>query len=288
MKEQERIEQIEAYATGNMSEKDSVAFEQRLLEDVDLANELKAYQELQTFLSDMPKNHFRATLEQIRTERDLPTTKKPSTNQFNWQWIAIITPIILLLLFFFLRSKNDEPSIETPNIESENTKPSDPPIEIEPPTEEEQEPASVPETTKEPKEETPPVIKKSLPIAANFEVNPLLENEMREGLRGGEIEVQLNQPTNNARFAEGENILFSGQLETDYTLEELDLRLLIFTNKVADYQNFESIEEQALILNEDLIFNFISTPTLSKGLYYFIIEDLNEESFLKVGKFEIR
>ena len=41
MKEQERIEQIEAYVMGNMGEKDSKAFEQRLLEDIDLANEWK-------------------------------------------------------------------------------------------------------------------------------------------------------------------------------------------------------------------------------------------------------
>ena len=229
------------------------------------------------------------TLEQIRGESDVSSVKKLDGSGLNWRWIILAILAIGATLFFFLRPEKNEQPKTILNTEPEDIKSYNPPVEVKPPTKELQEPAIVPEKTEEAKEETlPPNIKKSPPIAANFDVNPLLESEMREGLRGVEIEVQLNQPANNTRFVEGASILFSGQLETDYALDELDLRLLIFTNKVADYQNFEPIEEKAILFKDDFSFELNAIQSLSQGLYYFIIEDLNEETFLKVGKFEIR
>lgn len=284
MDEQQRLENIEAYVAGEMNEKESVIFQQQVLVDEALKNDLKAYQEMQNFLSSSKKNQFRNTLENIRATTTPDDLKKKST-----YWIGGVLSLLALILFviFLLRPKKSiQNTIPTPLQEQVR----------EPTPENTEDVKSI-----EPKEITPPSSKKS-PIenekkpqvqnraiaSANYEVNPLLEVEIRDQFRGGEIEIELIQPLSNATYMPQQNIQFSGKIETDYELEELDFRLLLFTNKIVDYQSFAPVWESVISISEDFTFTVMNNDKLTEGLYYYIIEDLNEEKILKVGKLNVR
>ena len=216
------------------------------------------------------------------------------------KWGPLLTIVILagISFYFYRNTTKPAPPIETvtePATDVPKEERAVPPV-IEGAEPEEREKESAP-----PKKQTPPANtnppakeepKHARVYAANFTVNPQLEEEIANtGVRGNGLRLNLTQPAPTAQLSmAGHSVTLSFAGTATSSANDNPVRLLFFSNKKEDYEQWQPIFESTVTLqpnNGGFAFSFEKTIELEPGLYYYIFEDMNEERYLVVGKLEI-
>lgn len=285
---------IEKYLNDQMSTEEKRTFDQQLREDSELRKEVNFQKRLQSFFETRePK--LRTQLEQLGNQY----FDKKDNGSISYLWIGVIGLTLTVAIFLFSRKEEKtilnqqlevidtldnttttltEPRLETDTIKTEKTQPS------------KKEVAPSSSTSKENK---PTPKKENRPIAQlnpkDFEPNPFLEDMMQSNLRNDETKTTVWHPNTEAPLRYEEKIVFQVSGTTNATPP---YRILLYTNKVADFE--EDIRLLSVTvegtLNEETVFDFNLEEeiTLPRGLYYFLIEQVESEEELFVSKFEVR
>ncbi len=107
------------------------------------------------------------------------------------------------------------------------------------------------------------------------------------------FEIALTQPNSNYSFKriQGEiNFQLKGQIKTSEEAIETPLQLLLFNNKVEAYEAYQPIKAIPLTLGtaeEAFSFSYQESLSLSSGLYYILIEDMDTGELYKIQKFRV-
>ena len=97
----------------------------------------------------------------------------------------------------------------------------------------------------------------------------------------------------NEEILKGETkipIVFTGELVGGKGSDFPPIQFYLFNNKEEDYNNWKAVWTQELEINtqdENYEFEVKENLDLSPGLYYFLFEDVDENEFLKIGKFSV-
>jgi len=275
-------DRVEKYLLNKMTESEKAAFQFELMQDRDLQQEVRTMRIVQKTL--------------IAEKRGVKVPQKDSPSF--WKWLL---PLLLLPILFFFWNKKDV----------EIVPPSTPKTEVSPPiTPEKKEEVKETEPAKEespideeikkyaPKDQNEAIKKEienkpqyiAMAEPADLVPNPLFE-QMSSGTRGNDLDLVLNSPSSFSIISWQESAFilpFTGTITSD---EEPNLQLLIFSNKKADYENWEYLKQENLkIIKSDEGFSFSVRPTLQlkRGLYYYLIENMDTETPVTIGKFEVR
>lgn len=264
---------ISRYLLGQLEGKDLQQFTLRLLRDKSLQKEVDANRLLMKTLWH--------TNQQANGQTD---NEGPS----KWWWMLPVVLVFGGLLFFWPPNvqpppvpQNSAPATETPANPVENTESEVLPIE-EVPTETTPPPTEVPAPTKAPQ--------KALPIAANFEPNPMLDVLIDNPTRATTLQLSITEPQAGATLTlknKTHPFTVSGQVTlVDPDAETPVLVCHLFSNKEADFENFTPIFTQTLTLNntsgKEYNFSFQrKLSDVSPGLYYLMIEGEEELIYLK-------
>lgn len=292
-------DQIPDYFAGDLSQGERQAFEQALEEDTSLKDAVTIWQEMEEVLAPAPEDQLVANITRLR----LASSTAPPTKSWSWKWgIPAVLLIGALSWYFWPGNEILDPvieaipaeeidSLETP-VDTLEIAPGDslPAESIAPPTTPDppfRRPVPPPPEKEEEEAPQPPV------FAANYDPNPLIEAEMTEQLRGGEVELEMIHPApdEEVKSVDGAiNLAFSGTLMTDLAEDEFTIRLLILSNAVEDYQqsNFIAAFPGTLTPEEGgYSFAFNAATNAAPGLYYYFIEWEEEETYLKIGRLRV-
>ena len=274
MTKRELFDRIEDYLSGRLSREGLKAFEAALEKDEALRLEVQVQRDMAKAIASDSKDNLR---EKLAGLRDRFPEDNPSflSKIGKWFWIAGALLLVSGLGWFLM---TDRPS-KIPASEDAN-----PAFEGPPPKEGGQSIIKEPSVDKSKKEQTTSPTRKESeqpnpPIAAHFEPNPLIEQEIQDLLRG-DYQFLITQPETDARLAirNGEaDFTLSGSLETSEIPEE-DFSLLVqlYSNKPTDFQSEKPILNQALALNPEgdlFLFEGKARLSIQPGLYYYLIKD---------------
>ena len=305
MESEKYINQIESWLAGTLKGQEKADFEQKMQADKAFAQEVKAYQDMQEFMASSPRNQFRSALEDIRNEvsEELPhaaSNERSKYNQLAWVGLILIgITLVLAYLFIGQNQKKEEPKELTDIVETLDTNQTTEDTKIieekklpaVPPREEAPKPKSKSKSeqkTKSEKESTKP--KDLGPIATNFDPNPLIEAEMSDMVRGTGMSLSLTTPVDKQeiKLVDGKaQFSFEGTIISNRTIAPPSIRLLLFSNKKEDYENWTPVWQTSLDLgaaeNTSFPFAIQQSLELPQGLYYYIFEDELEAEYLKIG-----
>lgn len=298
MSELNKIEEIEKYLSGELSGKELTDFENQLSSDQKLAEEVDFQKNIESILAHRPEDDLRVNLNKLDAKYSTPSN---STQKFIIGGIGLI--LIVAMLGWWMINTEDNSSISTPIKSTEEIKQTtateDQLREKFPQNSEqlnevskEDIPASSPgkktPAAKEPTQKTKQTEKaKSRPIAANFAPNELLESRLGS-LRSDELTVKAMEYDLTLKNGKIDFVL-NGKLVSDKDIEDRELTLYIFSNKMDDYENFKPAFSKILPLEkteEGFEFKLFEPIQLNKGLFYFQIEDEIGE-ILYIDKFRI-
>ena len=294
------IDQIPDYFAGDLSPTERQAFEKALKKDTALKEAVAIWQELDEVLAPAPEDKLLENIARLRTS----SVSEPLTKPWSWPWTVGI-PVLLLIAalgwYFWPEGRTMAPVAETPpsiivdpletltdtlKVVPEDSLPIEsvsPPSTPDPPFRR----PTVP--TQEGESEKP----QPLVFAANYDPNPLIEAEMTEQLRGGEIELKVTNPTTDERV-KSENgsihLAFAGTLTTDFAEGAFTIRLLLLSNALEDYQqaNFIAVLPTTLTPVEGgYSFAVNGTAKVTPGLYYYFLEWEEEETYLEIGRLRV-
>lgn len=291
-KENTKYRDIEQYLSGELEGEELSRMERQLVADKDFAIEVQVNRDLERFLSPDSEDELEENLKLVGRKY---TDKKPYN--FGTRAIQVLFLVFMVLLGKWYFYDRQEVSVETPPAETilppsivEPAKEEAPhPIESETPAQEKTAPATPSPEVDEPADQQP----SSIPIAAHFAPNPLLEDQMGSISRSIGIEIAITQPGPNQRFRQTQGKIdfqLEGRIKTSEEAIEMPLQLLIFTNKVADYQTYQPIKSVSLTLGtaaNSFPFSYRESLDLSSGLYYMLIEDMDTGELYKVKKFRV-
>ena len=280
---------ISRYFQGGLTEAERVQFNLRLAKDEQFRKEVAAERLL----------HEAILKDRQAFEGGRATALKPSV----WKrWLPLLAILIVAGIGFFvfnnkateqpLQEEIIEPLPQTPTEkptikEEALPKPkTDEPSDIKPPQKKQTSPPQKKKTPTKTTPQHPPV------YAANFTVNPLLEEAMATtGVRGNNLQLELEQPKKEAAISLEEGIAhlsFSGTATSGS--DDNAVRLLLFSNKKTDYEQWQPIFEKEVVLEKSgdgFVFSLEQDIEIVPGLYYYIFEDVNEEAYLMIGKITI-
>lgn len=294
------IDQIQDYLAGDLNSAERTAFEKALVERPDLKQAVTLWQDLDEVLAPAPEDQLLENIARLRAERK---ETSPKTTYLPWLIGAVVLALMGLLAWGLWpkdkattqANETVAPQTQTPpafetdtqslRLEAEQpaeteTRPEElPPPVVTPPS-----PSPKMDDENEEEEARPPV------FAANYDPNPLIEDEMTDQLRGGELSLELTEPAENAKVETRNGVLdlrFSGKITTDLDQEDLTIRVLLFSNTTEDYQQGNYITElTANLAPAESGFELTAAGTieLQPGLYYYFIEWEEEEAYLLVGR----
>jgi hypothetical protein len=305
---EELYDRIQRYLDQEMSVEEARAFEGAMAEDEALAKEVALNRDMQAMLGKSPENELLTNLEILSGEvEDIPSSSGTS-----WRPLLWFIPVVLFIgwLVFAPGSDNDQESqVQTPveqpeNVPSldESTSPEEAPIQEEE-TEEVEAKKEVtpvpPDEAKKPEIPTKPIKKqtqKSQPIAAaDFEPNPSLDFLIANNVRNIETVLTVQQQQQDIKLAKaGDEVPFElkAQFESEVNLSDKNFKLHLFSNKKADFDNFEPMFtfDLSLLPGDENIYKVAISQNLNiqPGLYYYLIEDYETEKIYYVEKFEVR
>lgn len=277
---------VETYVLNKMSETEKASFQFRLMQN-------KALRQQVTTMRTLHKTVIAES-----------RTKDGSSSNQSW-----IRPFLILLSLLMLigigwfgyqdaSKKNTPPEntmTTTPLIQEEtkiieknkpttkNSLPSKEKSEITPPPVLQKPTKSVIKNKKPP----PPLIAALNP--ADFAPNPYLE-EFTAGVRSNEMRIELKNPTATSVFKiknDQVQLLFDGTL---FAKKGIPLRLILFSNKPADFDNNRPVLKTPLPLTNTtngFTFSKAMSLELSTGLFYYIIENETTETPIFIGKIRI-
>ncbi|MEO1263348.1 MAG: hypothetical protein AAFZ15_31350 [Bacteroidota bacterium] len=281
-------EHIARYLQGKLAGNELVKFNLRQARDEAFRKEVETERLLhESILKD--KQQFEAAGDK--------RTASAGVNKW-WFFMALLF-VACISFYFYQNATSPANSIETDSGPSEEKAKEELPEPLdteEIKTDDRKEKPASPEEQTEPVKTIPPT-KKEDPkqprvFASNFTVNPLLEEVINNtGVRGNGLRLNLKEPAPAAKLPLSEQsvlLRFTGTATSN--MEDSPVRLLFFSNKKADYEQWKPIFESAIVLqpeNDGFIFSFEKETELGPGLYYYIFEDVNEERYLLAGKLEI-
>ena len=287
MDKQTHFEKIEQFLAGKLKGKALENFEQQLQTQEDFAQEVDLHKQLKESIKHSPEDDLRANLNKL-ANRHSPS---PAKKRFSpWGIMAIIILFGGLSLWFFI---NDSPIKKNPVIEEKINEPSTPSIDKEAPVNTKKVPTQKEEQQKKvfKKEQKVKPERKNIPIAANLEINPVLDSQIGNATRGGDYHFTIKSPKKEAYLKTelGVSVFeFSGLLETDESDISSTFQVHLFSNKKEDYENFDTKLTLPLEFNkkEDGVFEFSLTQRikLSPGLFYYLLEDADSGEIIFVDK----
>lgn len=291
-KENTKYRDIEQYLSGELEGEALSRMEHQLAADKDFATEVQVNKDLERFLSPDSEDELEKNLKIVGRQY----TDKKSYNLGTRAIQVLFVVLIVLLGKWYFYDRQAAP-VEIPPAETilppATVEPSKEeailPIENESPAQEKTVPVAPRPEVEEPADRQP----SSRPIAAHFAPNPLLEDQMGNTSRSIDFEIALIQPDPNYSFkrVQGKiNFQLEGQIKTAEEVIETPLQLLIFTNKVADYQTYQPIKSVSLTLGtaaNSFPFSYQESLDLSSGLYYVLIEDMDTGELYKIQKFRV-
>ena len=277
MDKQANIEQEkrERYLKGELQGTELDQFTLRLMRDKKLQQDLNADRLL-----------YKTLWKQSKPE---PVGKAPRSASLNRALLILAVGLFLVLMWFLLFPTSKTPAgeeqldlvppstTESPIEETvpNTTNPTAPNVP--------EDAEAAPEDDPSPKQNTTTI---SRPIAANFEVNPVLENYL-SNKRGAEL--QLESPDPNATFKYQDSGL-SFPIKGILSAAPEQLICHIFSNKEEDYEAFsplQTLEITPQTVEGKPAFQQNIAIQLNPGLYYYILED-EDGTLLYTGKFVVR
>jgi hypothetical protein len=297
------IDQIPDYLAGALSQEMHQAFEQALEERVDLKEAIVIWQEMDDVLAPAPEDKLLENMARLRAE---PGVETPKTSL--WWKLGIPLLVLLAASAWFFWPDEPEPlqpaDVVTPQDTDQKTNPTDS-LDL---RQEEKAPENTDSVEAVPQNTSPPPPRKPQPIpvqeeeeeaplspvfAANYDPNPLLETEMTEQLRGGEVSLELMMPLPETilEAVDGATDLsFIGELVTDLDENNISVRILLLSNLLADYQQSNFILEiPAKLVASDRGYSLSAAGSApaGPGLYYYLIEWEEQETYLKIGRLRV-
>ena len=310
---EELYDKIQRYLDQEMSVEEAQAFEEAMAKDGALAREVALNQEMNAMLGESPENELLKNLEMLSSEVE----DTPPASGSSWRPLLWFIPVLLIIGWLVFSPSDNNTSQESkaePAIEEPTTAPAIEEVPAESPSEKEPQETEGKEVEREEtkkiitptpsdkQEKLPPSLpidekpKKSQPIAAaDFEPNPSLDFLIANNVRNNEITLTIQQKQSNVELNNnGDKTAFkiAGQFESATNLSDKDFKLHLFSNKKADFDNFEpfSTFDLTLLPDTDNIYKIANSQSLDlkPGLYYYLIEDYGTEKIYYVEKFEVR
>lgn len=273
-------EKIEAYLSGQLEGEALAEFEKAVQSDPALAEEVALYRDMSAALEPSEEDELRANLALLGKKYADPELDKKSF--FNW-WMVVAVALAGFGVWWWKTTPDQAPY--QPAIE-ENSRPTEIPETVVPPETPDQEKAPPVAENESPENER----EKPRRIAANFEPNAQLEALFDSQVRGEEYRFQVLQPTADANIKDEDGkvrLPVSGILETSADKVDVPFRLLLFSNKKGDYENFKPILKRNLDFKKDsdvFRFSLNTEMRLPQGLYYFLIENEDSGMVYHIGR----
>lgn len=291
--ENTKYTRIEDFLAGKLQGEALTQFEQEMESDPGLAEEVALLRDMSTLLPPSGEDALRANLA-VLGERYLPSEPVKNKTRKWWWMMAAAVLLIAFLAWWFWAFATDVPPVLPSNVPAEQETPR-PPVANETDTKLPAENSQSPQTPTSPDANSPKKQKESTDLfASNFQPNPNLELLLDNQFRGDEYAFRITQPVANAplKLKNGRaNFLLSGVLETDAKKVDAPFRVLLFSNKTADYENFKFLFGKNLTFEKDgNVFRFhVEEPlNLSPGLYYYLIEAEDSGMLFHVGKIKVQ
>lgn len=284
-----RQEEIHRRLLGKMSEAERKAFDKRLETDAELIESFQIQKDLMDFfaqeepeleqkLEGLGKKYF--------SEKKKPTKKK------NWLGIGLIATLLVAGGFAISHFSSDTtPIAPTPNDEKIKTViPPSPEVQQPPKENSTEEQPTSPKIENTPVPVSPPKQEEPKPIASldpeDFKVNPTLEDILTEQVRGTQI-TTLQIPKNGA-VLDAKAKLFAVKGTTN---AESPYYIVLYSNRPFDFDNDYPTLRQKVAgkpqADDNFLFDFQASLSLSPGLYYLMIQDAQME-MIHLSKFTVK
>jgi len=297
----ENQEKIEAYLSGTLTGTVLEQFEAELLTNEALAMEVSIHRDMAALLVSSPKDELRANLANLSDDYIV------AKEGFNWdKWLPLLALAALMIASIWysynLKTANYNvpemvipettvaPSIVAPvqdsttiqqkeSVQKEQTAPKKPTPK--------KQPQFLPDTPKpQPKKPNPAI------AAADLAPNPALESFINNQVRSGDFDFEVAKVNDLAIVDDEVVIKYQGQLTTNEDLSEYAFTAHLFSNKVADYENFSSIKSWNIGFTEFsetiMQFNIEEQMQLKPGRYYLYLEDADSGTIYNVQTFLVR
>lgn len=283
----DRQEKIDGYLHGRMSPEDRHAFEANMRNDEQLAQEVSFWQEVGAGILPDASDELRPRLQMLGQQ---------FINKRKRRWLWFLLTILLLGIAFMFWSYSTiakESVSSSPPLSEEHAPPIDSSTVV----------APIQEVPTSPPEDSAPTIQQlsppptppatpptNVPIAANFDSSPPLEELIGQQLRSQQLELQLGIADLSIEKAP----MLSGHIIVHDRSKALPiLRCLIFSNDEEAYFNFEYLQAISLFtpdqMNKDtLTVEQVIPEPLDQGRYYYLIEDESSGIIYDIGRFDIR
>ncbi|MDA7625715.1 hypothetical protein N8684_00475 [bacterium] len=284
MSESNRFEQIEKYLSDELSGKDLTDFESQVSNDAKLAEEIDFQRNIESMLAHRPEDDLRANLNTLDTKYS-----KLSDGSRKYVLLGIGLVLIVGILGWWMNKTNNNSADSDPNeptkeltqsktekgkkeaVLTEDSEQIDEEVKEEVP---ESPTKKIPSATESAQKTNQQKTTKHRPIAANFEPNEWLERRLGN-LRSDGFNVVATE--SNLSLKNGKiDFILKGIFKMDESIEDKELTLHIFSNKMDDYENFKPKFSKILPLEkieEGFEFKLFEPIQLNQGLFYFQIED---------------
>ena len=286
---EERIDKIEKYLNGELDDKELETFEEQLKSDNILAKDLETHKRLHEALSDDEKNALADNLDSI--SKSYAVQRQTGTPVVRYLMLAAAIGTILFSSWYFvLRNPASDPDGEQIILTEEDTKPEQNP-DIPTINEDNNDPGQIAQLEDTPdKYERPPEFINQENI---FFENLIAENNSRP------FDFDFDEGKNAFDSSTDEGVFgFTGSVATLEDLSVEDIEIQYYKNTASDLSNDHIVASEAFSLEEDedikgfggktiYQFDFRSTASLDKGMYYFIVRDKKSGKNLGVGKLRV-
>lgn len=268
-------EQIEAYLNGSLTGEAREAFERAMQNDPRLAEDVQVHRDMAEALRPSP------TEDALRANLEILGRRHHPARSARWWWIAGGVVVAGLIGWWIWRSA--APKAQPPQ------SPARPPVAQTIPGD------SLPAPASEKYLPTKPTEQKQAPrlLAADYRPNPRLEAITGNQYRGQDYRFRISHPASGLRLNRQDGQVafrLEGSVETDARAINPPFRVLLFTNKPEDYEQFRYVHAARLAFEESdgaFSFRLAEQLPLLPGLYYFLIEDEDSGMVFYVGKVSV-
>lgn len=269
----DEIDLIEQYLEGTLPLAEKQALEARLATDADFRQKVELHRQMQVALEDPQKLQLRDMMAEIVQQPAL----EPTSNK----WLKGFGIVVLILLsiaaWWYWSASSPGKALPAP-----------------PPQQ------TAPTQTLPSEDKTAPgaeeQIDKPRPIAMakgrNFTPNPDFESRMGGSMirssAGESVSIQMPTPATDFKIVQGlARLQFKGSVPADDDLSEQPIAITIFSNKPNSAPVARILPAISTPNSGTWTFSVKHEAKLSPGQYYFVLERVQTEDLLWVGKFTV-